>query len=773
MNAFKVICPHCKAALRCSLAPRVGKQVECPMCADLFTIRPEHVFPATNSDKSGVYLNALLAGEAAPIQPAAPPPTAFKPALGIVEPPRKKVRPTPAPRPARKLIARESPRRSSTSARLWIGLGVAGFFLLIASGALGYLALRGKDAGARTGDTTDPILLADSKPALPKEKKEPDPPERKPEPAKKPVEVKEVAPAKIIEKKPVEDTRKPETLDLTKLDPKTVDARPVAPKPAEPEKDKVPAFIAVGPVTPGLPGVEMEKVDRAVLRGAGYLKSQQFPTGSWSKGGHLVGHAALGGLTLLECKFPAKDVSIQGAARFVRMNSAKLDETYDLSLAVLFLDRLGDSRDKPLIQGLSLRLVAGQTEKGGWDYHCPLLTPQDMHQMITYLQKTQQKVALQLPRKDDPYQPPNDLQTFQPFDQGGKGGKQPGDQPITPLDQKGKEGQPGSPYQKPGQTPSQPGDQPALGGAQDRSGKPVAKPPSAPGAGEPKVKGIAPAADVPITKKEAVEPLPPKAPVGVKPRILPKGAGKTPPAPARPPEFFPPPMRGVPPFVAKGKGKGAFRMGRDDNSNSQFALLALWAARRHGVPTESTLQRAGERYRKSQNLDGGWGYQIGKGTTGPMSCVGVLGLAMGIGTAPEFPRVKAGKAPAPGIAAKPVLDAADVDAGLLRVASFVGEPSLTGYDGLTANLYFLWSVERVSMMYGLRTIGGKDWYGWGAQMLVKNQNRDGSWTGSRYPGSTNTVDTCLALLILKRSNLADDLTRNFEHFLVIRDPGAK
>ena len=144
-----------------------------------------------------------------------------------------------------------------------------------------------------------------------------------------------------------------------------------------------------------------------------------------------------------------------------------------------------------------------------------------------------------------------------------------------------------------------------------------------------------------------------------------------------------------------------------------------------------------------------------------------------IGTAPELPRTKAGKAPAPGKAAKPMLDAKDVEDGLMTVSRFVGEPSLTGYSGATGNLYFLWSVERVAMMYGLKTIGGKDWYGWGAQMLVKNQNMDGSWTGSHYPGSTTPIDTCLALLFLKRSNLADDLTRNFDHFLVIRDPGEK
>ena len=27
-------------------------------------------------------------------------------------------------------------------------------------------------------------------------------------------------------------------------------------------------------------------------------------------------------------------------------------------------------------------------------------------------------------------------------------------------------------------------------------------------------------------------------------------------------------------------------------------------------------------------------------------------------------------------------------------------------------MYFLWSVERVAMLYDLKTIGGRDWYAW-------------------------------------------------------------
>ncbi len=58
------------------------------------------------------------------------------------------------------------------------------------------------------------------------------------------------------------------------------------------------------------------------------------------------------------------------------------------------------------------------------------------------------------------------------------------------------------------------------------------------------------------------------------------------------------------------------------------------------------------------------------------------------------------------------------------------------------------------MIYGLKTIGKKDWYAWGSQILLDHQNEDGSWQG-KYGGG---IDTCFALLFLQRANVARDLT---------------
>jgi hypothetical protein len=70
------------------------------------------------------------------------------------------------------------------------------------------------------------------------------------------------------------------------------------------------------------------------------------------------------------------------------------------------------------------------------------------------------------------------------------------------------------------------------------------------------------------------------------------------------------------------------------------------------------------------------------------------------------------------------------------------------------DLYFLWSVERVSVIYGLERFDGKDWYVWGKDVILKNQREDGSWK-ERFPG---VPDTCFALLFLRRANIVKDLT---------------
>jgi hypothetical protein len=502
-------------------------------------------------------------------------------------------------------------------------------------------------------------------------------------------------------------------------------------KPARQDREPkpAPASPVVAQVPPPRPaaGLDQKKIDDAISRGVAYLKSNQNGTGSWGNQGHMVGYAALPGLTLLECGIPAKDQAVQRAATFVRGSVPKLTTTYELSLAILFLDRLGNPRDKALIQTMALRLVAGQTEAGGWTYHVPILPANEAGQLLIFLQKTR-------PTLPDPL-----------------AGKKPAQNPL------GKSKDLTNPL--PGKDPNLPNligkpnqDKQSNSLPKAEDGNPLNPLPKSGGTGKDGankglIAGSSGAGILPVNPDEPA--VDPKKPGNPRP-----AAGKE---PAKGP-ILPPNFRQFPALGQPGKGKGpAGKPVRDDNSNTQFALLALWTARRHDVPTERSLQFAYQRFVNSQDVDLGWGYQVSnpRGSSA-MVGVGLLGLAMGHGSSADLPK-----------------DDSKIKNGLRAFAAHIGTPSATPQNLPMNNLYFLWTVERVAMLYNLPTIGGKDWYRWGAQILLVNQVGDGSWRSMDYPGASPTIDTCFALLFLKRSNLVQDLTDNLQLQMAITDPDSK
>lgn len=473
-----------------------------------------------------------------------------------------------------------------------------------------------------------------------------------------------------------------------------------------------PPALALNP----LPPAEQQKVDAAIDRGVKYLKSTQLPAGTWGAG-HPLGYAALPGLTLLECGVPASDPAVQKVADFVRkavVNYQGGHETYQLSLAILFLDRLGDSRDRPILQQMALRLIAGQNGDGGWGYRVPQLSKQESEQLLTALQVTRPQTALEL---------------FVPD----------GSRPLTPTDRPGigEEFLPIIIQQQPGNLPGTTGTPPR---------------PVNPGGN--------------TTDLKPVNPPPP--PVKPAPRPDPKKPGK-----GKPPVVnnLPPALQDLP--ALQNKLALTTARGRSDNSNTQFAALALWAARRHDVPMERTLAFLEKRFRTSQNADGSWGYSSGpnhKDATRPntMTCAGLLGLALGHGVLQEL-QARSAAAGQP----VPVVGAVQ-DQGILKgieyVSTHVGTPSENGKAAAQQNLYFMWSLERVGVLFNLKTIKDKEWYRWGAQMLVGSQQGNGSWTRGGYPGAAVTMDTCFALLFLKRANLAKDLTDKLEFLVEVKSP---
>jgi hypothetical protein len=435
----------------------------------------------------------------------------------------------------------------------------------------------------------------------------------------------------------------------------------------------------------------------------------------------------------LECGVPADDPIIQKAAKYLRSKAAAIDTTYDLSLGILFLDRLGDPKDEKLIQTFALRLIAGQSMTGGWGYRCP------------HLAETTRKDLLMALRHLDP-----------PLE--GKLGKKPGD--LAPMEKAPGTGPLGGLAVQPG-TPSpfgsigrgSPGESSSLSGGSLGGSVGELPPPQDTPMESPDQLGLD---CLGIGFLESKEPLPPE------PDAKAEAEDKAGTSKSTKRYVIPERLQRLPVIQApalhvlldpKGKSHDIL-VTTTDNSNTQFAILALWTAQRHEVPMKRSMNLIVRRFLTSQNADGSWNYHYSFGgagqhesfsSKGAMTCVGLIGLAVGHGLAQ--PRQDG----------RPVQDPRIIN-GLIALTRNIGQPVEVRGPLPMENLYFLWSLERVAVLYNLPTIGDKDWYRWGAQVLLRNQQQGGSWIGGQYHGSSAVLDTCLALLFLKRANLVKDLT---------------
>jgi hypothetical protein len=227
----------------------------------------------------------------------------------------------------------------------------------------------------------------------------------------------------------------------------------------------------------------------------------------------------------------------------------------------------------------------------------------------------------------------------------------------------------------------------------------------------------------------------------------------------------------VPQAVGGGTG---FNGDSGDHSNTQFATVGLWCGRRHGVDVSKALAQLDKHYRDCQGSDGGWAYMVSAGSSPAMTCAGLMGLAIGFGAK----NLKEGADREPRLENPEALDKdRRVVDGLKYVGDFIkAAGDLRGKSAseflpndLSNNLYFMWSLERVGMVYGLKTIGNVDWFDWGSNILVRTQQRDGSWRSDGFHSGSTDNATAFALLFLSRANLAADLTTSLRGKM--NDPG--
>jgi len=460
-------------------------------------------------------------------------------------------------------------------------------------------------------------------------------------------------------------------------------------------------IVAVGLLTFASPvlAADQKAIDAAVKKGADYLEEQFRDVKGVRNGDEGIGPAALAGLALLESGKAKDNATVKAILAAVRDAAYSENRTYQLSLHLLFLDRYGDPSDGPRIQLLAVRLLAGQDANGGWTYNCVDEIPN----------AEERRLRAKL------------------------------DQNLLVADGKGPDPMP-------------------------------------------------PAKDAKVPKDH-------KAAPAVEGRLHPEVERH---------------RQGL---LANQRNRAVLH---DDNSNTQFAILAVWVARKHGVNVEHAMEAIEKRFLLSQTPSGGWPYSglLGGDGSPSMTCAGLLGVATAVGRreerrlhASELPKKteppkeakpEAKKEPEPNdpndpfftLPPKPVPmpEVKKPDAKRPAVKKPVGDPRdraiEKGLDNLAAvlagdivgkggnafraggrfgdrDMYFLWSLERVGVVYGLEKIGRHNWYQLGADMLIPTQQENGAWPG----GYAGDADTSFALLFLAKSNLVRDLSAKVQ-----RDP---
>ena len=191
-----------------------------------------------------------------------------------------------------------------------------------------------------------------------------------------------------------------------------------------------------------------------------------------------------------------------------------------------------------------------------------------------------------------------------------------------------------------------------------------------------------------------------------------------------------------------------------DNSNSQFAVLALHEAERVGAKVDPAVwKRAAEYWKGCQNPDGSWSYMSGVSGisgTGSMTCAGIGAWIICSG---KVAQAAADVGPNGVECCRPpeqndVLDRAL--AWLGRNFSVRRNPGQAGGAG-TWHFYYLYGLERVGRLSARRFIGDHDWYRAGAEYLIDRQDQfNHQWLGMGHSEDNPHVATSLSLLFLSK-----------------------
>jgi hypothetical protein len=181
----------------------------------------------------------------------------------------------------------------------------------------------------------------------------------------------------------------------------------------------------------------------------------------------------------------------------------------------------------------------------------------------------------------------------------------------------------------------------------------------------------------------------------------------------------------------KGKARGLYNYTKDDglrydHSVSQYGVLGLWAAAQANLEINTNAwKNADEAWRRTQRKDGGWTYSDGEKeeVRASMTAAGVASLFI----TQEYTNGMAG------INCTGNIKDENIERGLKWMSDNFKKVD---------NYYTWYGVERIGVASGLKYFGTVNWYQEGADRMVRQQNKEGSWG--------EVTDCAFAILFLVR-----------------------
>lgn len=199
------------------------------------------------------------------------------------------------------------------------------------------------------------------------------------------------------------------------------------------------------------------------------------------------------------------------------------------------------------------------------------------------------------------------------------------------------------------------------------------------------------------------------------------------------------------------KGGWGYPSVEADNSNSQFAMLALHEAERVGVKVDARVWRLAKTYwEEFQNPDGSWGYRKRDNGTGSMTCAGITSLVI----ANDMVYQSNAQVIGDRIQCCQEVDNNGEDRVARALQWLAANFSVSRNPGNQAwQLYYLYGLERVGRMTAHRFIGDHDWYREGAYHLVHTMKSSVAasrgWRGAGHEQSERLA-TSFAMLFLAK-----------------------